>query len=251
MEMFLKDRIKAFMALFGLKYRTIPKRFWGISPWHDIQMILSDKEFCVEKRPITTIFDVGANEGQTAVVLREQFPSAQLYCFEPSETTFQKLSHTVEYDPTIRTFQMALGSQVEDKILFEYESSVLNSFESHTPVSSADKSVRQTSVTLSTIDNFCRESGIDSIDILKVDTEGFDLEVLKGAEEMLQNKQIRFICFEFFNISSAGKYSAGIDLALIDNYLRAHNFRPVSFYTDFVNPTRPITHFNALMMRWP
>ncbi len=248
---FLKDRLKALMAFIGVKYRTLPHSFWGISPWDDIRRILRANEFLVDQSSISTIFDVGANEGQTAKTLRKYFPSAKIYCFEPSESAFQKLSQSIQSDHNTIGTKLALGSIIEEKIYFEYESSVLNSFESRTPVSSSDKAIRKSKITLSTVDKFCLEHKIETIDILKIDTEGFDLEVLKGAKELLLNRRVRFVYFEFFNISSKEQYSAGIDLALLGAYLSEYNFRPISFYTDFVNPIRPIGHFNALMMQWP
>jgi len=47
-----------------------------------------------------------------------------------------------------------------------------------------------------TLVSFCQEQGIGEIDFLKIDTEGYDLEVLKGAEQMLDSHQISFIQVE-------------------------------------------------------
>ena len=47
------------------------------------------------------------------------------------------------------------------------------------------------------IDDFCKEHDINNIDLLKMDVEGHELEVLKGAEKMLSNNSISAIQFEF------------------------------------------------------
>jgi hypothetical protein len=52
-------------------------------------------------------------------------------------------------------------------------------------------------ISLKTLDGFCSEQGIEKIDFLKIDVEGHELFVLKGAAQMLQSKKIRFIQFEF------------------------------------------------------
>jgi hypothetical protein len=49
---------------------------------------------------------------------------------------------------------------------------------------------------VNTLDNFCKSEEIESIDILKTDTEGYDLEVLKGAENLLNNNAIKFVLAE-------------------------------------------------------
>jgi hypothetical protein len=50
---------------------------------------------------------------------------------------------------------------------------------------------------MTTVDKFCKEKGVDRIDLLKIDTEGCELQVLKGAQEMLSGGYIKVIQFEF------------------------------------------------------
>src|SRR5258708_1156157 len=50
---------------------------------------------------------------------------------------------------------------------------------------------------MDTIDNFCKINNISNIDFLKIDVEGHELSVLKGAQYMLTNKHIKIIQFEF------------------------------------------------------
>jgi hypothetical protein len=52
-------------------------------------------------------------------------------------------------------------------------------------------------IKLDTIDNYCTQKNIAHIDFLKIDVEGFELNVLKGAKKMLENNAIEFIQFEF------------------------------------------------------
>jgi FkbM family methyltransferase len=51
-----------------------------------------------------------------------------------------------------------------------------------------------------TVDLFCAERKIKKIDVLKIDTEGFDLEVLKGADAMLKRGAVSFVYLEFNDI---------------------------------------------------
>jgi hypothetical protein len=51
-------------------------------------------------------------------------------------------------------------------------------------------------ITVDTIDSFCSENGIEHIDILKTDTEGYDIEVLRGAEGMLKRGRVSLVVAE-------------------------------------------------------
>ena len=51
-------------------------------------------------------------------------------------------------------------------------------------------------VKIETLDEICQSEGVSYIDVLKIDTEGFDIEVLKGATSMLKNNKITFIQVE-------------------------------------------------------
>ncbi len=57
---------------------------WGINDWHDIRFLLRNVE-----RP--SIFDVGANVGQTALACRRVIPKASIHSFEPIPETFENL----------------------------------------------------------------------------------------------------------------------------------------------------------------
>ena len=60
----------------------------------------------------------------------------------------------------------------------------------------ADDSLRQEMVAVQTVDRFVAAERIQRIDLLEIDSEGFDLEVVKGAEHSLRAGIIRFILFE-------------------------------------------------------
>jgi hypothetical protein len=71
--------------------------------------------------------------------------------------------------------------------------------------------------------------------MLKSDTEGFDLEVLKGASSMLAQRAIKFIYFEFNDIRPRNDTSGGA-LAPIDQLIRPLGYRFIATYNDYVLP---------------
>jgi Methyltransferase FkbM domain len=70
----------------------------------------------------------------------------------------------------------------------------------------ADVGGRSESVEMTTIDEFCRESGIEYVDFLKIDTEGHEIDVLLGANQMIEAGRIAAIQFEFGDTFLHTKY---------------------------------------------
>src|SRR5262249_15432267 len=97
------------------------------------------------------------------------------------------------------------------------------------------KEARQIQVRCSTLDKFCSERGVKQIDVLKIDTEGFDFEVLKGASSMLARKAIKFIYFEFNDITAQSDALGGA-LAPIDQLIRPYGYRFIATYNDYLVP---------------
>lgn len=233
--------------LYGSK--SVYENKWGISLCADVKRAirtLGDSD----KNNLEIVFDVGANIGQTSVEFAKNFPNSNIFAFEPAADTYKILLNSVENIPRIKTYDFALGAEISTKTLYSYgENSPLNSLISESPVMSSSMSNKSYTISVNTLDNFCEWQNINKIDLLKIDTEGFDFEVIKGASRLINNGCIKFIYFEFFITSKQVEgNSQGGNLAEIMDYLLSKNYRMISFYTDFVNPEVPNSHHNALMM---
>lgn len=205
-------------------YRVLPR---GVNVLYDIKALLP-------KSIPNIIFDVGANVGQSSKQYVEWYPGAQIYSFEPISSVFNELQkNLVKYD-NVFPFQLAFSSakgQANISISCDSSSSSLNARASNT-ISKFKASSEI--VNLDTIDEFCNRENIFKIDFLKVDTEGHDLEVLKGAEEMLRKRMIdivqveagmnprnnKFISHDKFNnyLASMGYYLFGIYEQVNEHY---------------------------------
>jgi FkbM family methyltransferase len=143
---------------------------------------------------VSTIFDVGANVGQSAKSFAETFPHSTIYSFEPVERTFQRLKYNVrEYD-NILNYKLALGAiRGKAKIAVEEDSKLCALLED-AGLKARVACVEE--VELETLDTFCRNHAIGHINFLKIDTEGSDLRVLTGAEEMINRQQVDAIQVE-------------------------------------------------------
>ena len=138
------------------------------------------------------VFDVGANTGQTVIKWNKFFPKAEYYCFEPVSATMVALKKNTARFKNIHYYQCALGTERRQAEIILCEDSSLNSFID----SVKEIGERTETVQIDTLDGVCQADSINYIDILKIDTEGFDIEVLKGASTMLKANQISFIQVE-------------------------------------------------------
>jgi FkbM family methyltransferase len=172
-----------------------------------------------------TVFDVGANIGQTVLGIRKAFPEARIFAFEPFLETFQTLRANTAGVSGAECFQLALGSRRDSLQVPRQGNTLLNSLLPAT-WTHHDKSSSET-ITVETLDFFCGSQNISSIDVLKIDTEGFELEVLRGGAELLSVGAIRFIYAEL-NFSSED--TRHVTFFALYEFLRSENFRFLGLY---------------------
>lgn len=167
---------------------------------HFVKESLSGLSDCV-------IFDVGANVGNYSKNLRNNNLRAKIYAFEPHPVTFRKLKeHTSSLN--IHTSNVAVGASTGSLKLYDYAN---NDGSSHASLYKAviedihkAKSTEYT-IDVITLDDFCHQANIDKIDLLKIDTEGHELEVLKGGEVLIKAGKVDLIHFEFNEMNVASR----------------------------------------------
>ncbi|MEM9586252.1 MAG: FkbM family methyltransferase [Planctomycetota bacterium] len=221
------------------------KKRWGIDWIDDCQRIVRENWY-QDGRGIEIVFDVGANTGQTAEKLQCSLAPRQTFCFEPVSETFQQLQENTVQLPGVRCLPYGLSDCDGESTIHLYDSSVFASTCESSPImSTGSSSFRGTeSIQLRRLDTVLSELGVDTIDLLKVDTEGADLRTLRGAEQSLRNKSIRLVYFEFYQAAS-GEGEAGT-LFPVDQYMRGLGYRMVSIYTEYVHANQPTGIYNAL-----
>ena len=192
------------------------------------------------------VFDVGANVGQTALSYAELFEGATIYSFEPFISAFRLLEKNTAHLPNVQSFQVALGNcdqSIEVKIHDETHSD-LNSLK---PVNENRSAVACSErVKVLTLDSFCAEEGIEEIDLLKIDTEGYELEVLRGAEKFLKTGRVGAILCE---IAMAKKNQRNTQLPEVQDFLEPLGYYFVGLYETNVNYfSQGIAYSNALFV---
>ncbi len=146
------------------------------------------------------IFDVGANDGRTVEALRRTIAATpRIFAFEPTSATFRILRERTARYANVAVFPFALGAEPAQATINLYEQSVMNSL---TP--RAMSAVGVEPVEVRTVDLMMRELGVEFVHFLKIDTEGYEMEVLKGARRALEEARIAFIQAEFHCAGAEG-----------------------------------------------
>ena len=140
---------------------------------------------------VDLILDVGANSGQYARYLRDDIGySGQIVSFEPQSAAFESLAENAKGDPLWRTINVGLGNVVERRRINiagnSLSSSFLNMLPAHELAAPASRYVSQEDVDVVTLDSIFQTlcSGTERV-FLKIDAQGFERNILDGAEEVL------------------------------------------------------------------
>lgn len=149
--------------------------------------------------PGDVIFDVGANDGRSISRLRQHIPDPEIYAFEPVSSAFEKLVQRSEHLDNVHCFRLALGAESGQREIYVNEIDAMSSFYSEWGNSIGPEwatAVGKETVEVATVDEVMEDQGVDFIHLLKIDTEGHDLEVLKGAQAALASSRIAIIQVE-------------------------------------------------------
>jgi FkbM family methyltransferase len=146
------------------------------------------------------VFDVGANVGVYTRELLEAFgDSADIWAFEPSPSSFRMLESGLASKANIRVRNVGFSDQEGTAILRSpgEGSKVASLYDTRRLLAPLGLSVTlEESVVLTTLDQFCATETIERINFLKLDVEGHELNVLKGASTLLDEQRIDAIQFE-------------------------------------------------------
>lgn len=194
----------------------------GLSYPYDIRRILGGQS-------VQTIFDVGANIGQTSSFLQRHFPQADIWAFEPFSPAFEILKAKSQPFPRIHPQPYALGASAE--IL---ERPLRANSELNTLVESSCRADEATlgmeTIQVQTLDQFGLDHNLATIDLLKLDVQGYELAVLAGADRYLSQNRIKFIYSE---ISFEEDNAECAYFETVRRSLEAYDFQFSGFYEFF------------------
>lgn len=170
---------------------------------------------------VKTVIDVGANVGFFSMLIRDIFPSSKIYSFEPTPLTYSCLKQNLVGDRKVHTYNLGVSDRPGIAKM---------NFDSQLSAVSQISSAGNIDVKLTTLDKFIRDNQIDMVDILKIDTEGHELNVLKGAKKTLS--KTRYLHIEITVDENNPTYTFSNVFSHL--YSQAYNFQLLSYrsYTD-------------------
>jgi FkbM family methyltransferase len=188
-----RRRLKALFALLGYRIRRmfIPR---GRDPF------LVQQKLIIRPQPV--ILDVGAYTGSVARKYRALFPDAVIHCFEPFSESFAQLSADMCGDGNMHLHQIAITDIRGTLHFHSNRSPVTNSLLTTHALASKNwgNGLLETETTVevatTTIEDFCRENTIQTVDILKMDIQGAEFRALQGAKRMLSEQRVGLIYTE-------------------------------------------------------
>jgi len=135
--------------------------------------------------------DVGANVGDWSLLMASAAPDAKGLAVEPGEEAGARLRAVLP--PAVRLVEALAGAEEGETAFFEAPDASTHS----SAVASHAPAARRRTVRATTVDALLAAEGWDRLDVLKIDTEGFDARVLAGAREALGAQRIGVVQFEY------------------------------------------------------
>lgn len=197
----------------------------GHDPYRDLAWLL-------RRRPHPVILDVGANDGETVAAFLRRFPGARILAFEPYAPLYQSLRRRFRETTTVETLNVALGSIAGSARLHLYSGHRMNSLlrldrDRANPMAEGFEERGSVTVPVATVDEVARERHLPRIDVLKIDTQGYDLEVLRGAAGQLAARRVGAVLLE---VNFVPMYERQASFPELHALLSGHGYRLVDFY---------------------
>ena len=224
----IKKAIKKIVHSFGYDIKKINNKFYDIS----FEEILKNN---LPNSPI--IFDIGANKGQSIEKFLKIFENPQIHSFEPIKDEIDILKKKYKDNKNIHLNDFALGEKNELKnfnITAKSDNSSFNkinlntdwvkvrSKQNNTNVNNYVEKIEKVKVI--TLDDYVKSQKIDDIDLVKMDTQGYEDKILEGSLETIKKNKITINKTQMMFDDNYNKYLNFID---IEKYIIPYNFRIV------------------------
>jgi len=189
------------------------------------------------------VIDIGSHKGETIDLFINNFNLNCIYSFEPNVNLYNQLIKKKKYkNNQIKIFNLGVGRISEEKelnIFRDTSSSTLNSIDENSEYFKRKKKLmsffnlfgnfyqKKEIVNICNLSEFIEKEKINKIDILKIDTEGFEFNIIKGIKN-LDFEKIKFIYFEHhfdLMINKGYKFSDINTLLVRNNFQRKYKIR--------------------------
>ncbi len=203
-------------------YNLCKSKIWLKGMLSGIYATIELKELIKGIKTPETIIDIGSNKGQFILLIEKIYPNKNIYSFEPIKEMIDKQKKFFAYKNNIIFHNIALGSSTTLKeflITTRMDSSSFLKIVSDKNKSKNYDIVENRNIQINTLDNLLINEKISHPVLIKIDVQGYELEVLRGANNLL--KKTDYLLLE---VSKNEMYQNQPIEKVIVEYLKNLNF---------------------------
>lgn len=185
-----------------VSFRLKPTGAVAADKWTKRSFEFQELRFILDMlEPGMTFFDLGANVGLFSIPAAKKVGGGLVYAFEPCSWTYELLRKNVSLNSieNVRTYRLALGDYTGEAVMHLYNRGRDGHNTIGKPINMIDKVIGQETVAVMTLDDFIESNGISRIDVMKVDIEGCELLMFRGAQELLAREDAPAILYEGYS----------------------------------------------------
>ena len=189
---------------------------------------IEHKQQLVQNR-FNTLIDIGANKGQFALIARYYNPKAKIYSFEPLEKPTKLFNKIFKSDQNIILHNAAVGP-VKKKIKMHVSkridsSSLLPIGENQSFLFPGTEESHKEGIYVAPLDHFINNEDLKSPIFVKIDVQGYELEVLKGSKSLIDEFDYIYVECSFVEL-----YEGQALADEVIHYLQNYSFRLKGIY---------------------
>lgn len=151
-------------------------------------------ELVTKSLNIRTVIDIGANVGNFSKEMRNRFPDAHIYAFEPLPDCFATIRERFANDKNCTLFPVALGDNAGESMIerssFHPSSSLLHMSTLHKKIYPKTKDLTQETIQLARLDDLVDASLLAETILTKIDVQGFEDKVIRGGKNVLSRSSL-------------------------------------------------------------
>jgi len=221
----MKSHLKRALAWAGWSLNRVPSGIVvGFDLGRELRLVVGDLTAPV-------CIDAGAHDGHFVDFLLDHLRQPAIHAFEPAPEPFARLQARHGGTPGVKLVNAGLGSEA-GKIEFNiYDNQTLNSFlpmlPSGTSTLGSPKLIETLSVPVHSLDSYAESAGLVKIDLLKIDTQGYELQILRGASRLFASGSVESVLVE---INFAPLYDRQVWAHEVIGFLHERGLHLVDFY---------------------
>ncbi len=181
------------------------------------------------------VFDIGAHYGETIKLFLKKLKIEKIYSFEASPKNFQVLKKSISKNPInkVEIYNFGLGDKISETYInqaIESSSSTLNELNKDSNylkkklrilnIKNKNNFSHKLPIKILTLDSFIEKNDIKNIDLLKIDTEGYEFNILKGLSKYINITRLIYFEHHYDDMIIKNYKFGDIHKFLINNHFK-------------------------------